>query len=204
MAPEIIFRYSAIYDRMIYFFTSSHTTTKPDYFKDRKKACLKAIEKLEKQLSPIFSTFLNKIERVLGIDWNTKEITIYVLPDWHKPIKSKGFSDPLTIVLNRLEDKKPIPFEVIKYIIIHELSHVIQRPLNKTKYYEDLMKKGIKNILVRNHLLTFSIIKKVIGDNEYYKFTKMHHKNEPYKKALDLVEEIGEDRIIAEAKTYLK
>ena len=142
LTPEVVFVYSSIYDRMLCIFAGKSLENID--FKNRKEYSLGKIKKLKKDLKPILPKILKKISLEFGISWSRKEIRIYVLPNWHSEIKSLGFSDPLTIVLKELSKNKAVTLrkEIVDYIIIHELCHVIQNPLQKTSYFEDVKKEA--------------------------------------------------------------
>ena len=204
--PKITFRYSWIYDRNLYRLAFDKENDDIRYFERRKKESLEAIAKLESRLGPVLSEYLIRFSNVLGVDWEDHDITVYVLPDLHKPMKVLGFSDPMTVVLRGWDDHQSVQLslDTIFYTTIHELSHIIQRPLHKTNYAINLMKvANNESITVRNHILTFALLKKVLGERDFYKLTQRHHSDRAYKKSLDLVERLGEDNIIEEAREYL-
>ena len=204
--PKIVFRCSQVYDRILYQIAFNKVQKAEHYFENRKVECMQAIAELEKNLQPQLPKILQSISEELSLPWGDEQIVIYILPSWHKSMNCLGFSDPLTIILNYLDDGQmvKINYEKTKYTIIHELCHVIQRPLGRTKYYSELReRRGLKHFLVANHLLTFSLLKKVLGDEEYYKLIKIHDANPRYKKAIALVEKIGAANIILEARKYM-
>ena len=203
---KLCFRYSGVYDRILYTFSFGMPCSDPNYFKDRRNESIKGIKSLEKGVLRKVLFFLSKISKTLSVDWEDKDLTIYVLPHWHKPIGMSAFSDPLTVVLMRWDGGKllRIPNWRMVEILVHELCHVIQQSLSRTNYYKDLEKKGLKNMLVRNHLLTYAIFAKIVNSEMLMHEKIVTEKNPPYKEALELVEKWGADNIIQEARKYVK
>ncbi len=195
--------YSPIYDKTLFRLTDKKIPF-DNYFQIRKNICNKFITQNSQELKELSKNTLKKLEEVLGISLK-EDLNIYFLSSFHTLLGLTGISNPITLALNRNMKGKTIPLnkKIIKNNLIHELAHVIQKPLGKTEYYEDLEEKhGINDLIVKYHVLTFSLIKQVVGDEEYYSSTK-NISNPKYKEALNLVEKIGSEKIIEEAKEYL-
>jgi len=206
--PPFSLEYSGVYDRNLYLFAFGRMPEDKEYFKKRHRKYGEKIKQLNEYLQPILPGMLQKISDALGVPWEFNPVIIYVIPHVHKPLRFLGFSHPLTIVLEKWTENgtTPLSFDFITEVIIHELCHVIQRPLLRTGYYRYLLeKRGLKNLYTRNHFLTYAIQKKALGKEAYDEALKMYTRKIPaYQKAIDLVEEVGEDEIIAEARRFLE
>gem|GEM_PF-6835970 len=87
-------------------------------------------------------------------------------------------------------------------LLAHEICHIFQEPLSKTTYFENLIAQGFTNAYMRNHVLTFAILKEVLDPEQYLKSIEKITKG-PYKEAVDFVETKGAKNIIVEAKSHL-
>jgi len=207
MIPDIIFRYAQGYDRLIYDLIFKKRPKDKSYFERRKTETTNSIKNLESELKDPLSKIVKKISQEFGVKWKTNCIIIYVLPDYHKKGKGNfGYSDPLTIPLNYWDKKSkriPLKFSLINDILVHELCHIIQKPLDKTRYYDDLKDRGIKSTTVRYHLLTFAIQKKSVSKKDWEIMKKAFSKVRYYNESINLMEKYNEKNIINDAQKYL-
>ncbi len=200
---KLTIRYSSVYDQKIYLFVNGEQKAEREYFAQRKKRVNQIIPSIVMELEQKYPAIVELISQQLGLPWHTEEIVVYIIPNWHKKMKLMAFSDPITVILDKWEGyiATPHSLEIVLYNILHELCHHIQRPLSKTRYYEKLKNEyKMGNKITLNHILTFALLKKVLKLEEYYTFTKIHHKNEKYMAALEIVERTGEEEIIAKSK----
>lgn len=180
--PCLNFYYSPIYDRQIH-------ECKGKRWKDVSKKAARYISNLKKDWNKIERKAFNAISSVSGLDWKKSCIDCYIVQI------GKPFSMPLTISM------KATPKEHIE-TLIHELIHnILVQNLNKVRI-KSYRKYGKLNERTRIHVLVHAILKKVLlelyGEKQTKKFIKKYDKWPDYKKAWEIVEQEGSEKIIRE------
>ncbi|HLD04398.1 MAG TPA: hypothetical protein VJG90_01640 [Candidatus Nanoarchaeia archaeon] len=204
--PKITVRYSGVYDRMLYLFVEGHPPADHDYFIRRKVEALEGVQRLKKEVLPKLNPYLEHMQQILGVSWESREVVCYALPYPHKPGPVGAFSDPLTIFLKRWEGERLFSFPSDRLLehLIHEFCHIIQDPLLKTAYRKELGEHlRERNLQVLTHILAYAIFRKVVDQEQWHREVSIRAQNPLYKRALDLVQALGADKIIEEAKSYL-
>lgn len=205
--PKVTLKYSGVYDRMLYLFIEGHPPADHDYFVRRKVEAIEGLQRLKKEVLPRLKSYLEAIQGVLGIPWESREVIGYVLPYTHRSVGVIGtFSDPLTVCLKHWEGERLFVFSSDRLLehLIHEFCHIIQAPLLKTAYYKDLgVRLRERHPQVLSHVLTYSIFKKVVNEEQWRREVSLKVQSPPHKQALDWVQREGANKLIEEAKPYL-
>ncbi len=117
-----------------------------------------------------------------------------------------GISDPLTLFLKRWEGERLFSFSTDRLLenLIHEFCHILQMPLSKTKYKQDLsLRLKERNVTVLNHVLVYALLKKVANEEQWRREVSLKTQSPPHKLALDWLAREGASKLIEEAKLYL-
>ena len=202
MEPILAFSYSAVYDRILYFFAHDQEPGR-EYEEQRERESMEAAQRLRPLVQEALPAFCKQISELLGIPWWMNRVTALIIPSWPKPTPITAISSPLTIILHRWKkgELTPVPDEDIIYTLKHEYCHIIQGRVGRE--YQDHLKneRNIAAYSTRTHILTFALLKKLLPEKEYYA-RHDHYKNDIYRRAFEFVEEYGADEVIAEARTF--
>lgn len=206
MIPKIEFRYSSIYDE----FNKKYLET---YYKAYKKPKTKILlkkypsqKKLEnyiKKIKPLWKNkekkILTEIAKITGLKWREKKIRVYLVG------KCIPFSDPLTMPPYKDKD------EFID-TLTHELIHQIQMQADdklwkkwwayiKQNYGKEL-RKTKSHILL--HAVHWEIYLRLFNKRHLEENIKKSSRNEPYRKAWEIVQKEGHENIIKKFKELTK
>ncbi len=202
---KINFKWSWIYESTIH-----NPTVKEEFnyevYEKFMNSFLNEIKSMwEKQESEI----LDYIEKTTGLKWKDKEIPVYAI----KISSLMPISDPLTIPIQFESEEGMITLSKERFIdmVVHELLHnfFIQNDKELGNYFNFILEKyKDEEFDTSIHLLLHAIHKKIflkcfnekrlneeIGMNSYYP---------AYKRSWEIVNEVGEDKIIKEFKDYIK
>ena len=204
--PKVTFRYSGVYDHALYLLTEKHAALDHDYFVRRKVEALEGVQRLKKEVLPRLRPYLENMQGLLGVSWESREIIGYILPYSHRPGVVESFSDPLTLFLKHWEGERLFFFssEQLLEHLVFEFCRIVQGPLLKTSYYNELgarLKERSSQVL--SHILTYAIFKKVVSEEQWRRVVSFKIQSSPHKLALELAQSFGADRILEEAKPYL-
>ena len=207
MLPKINFKYSMIYDCMLYHFsTGGYKQMEDPFFIKRQKFCTAKIKVLEKWWSKKGKAILKEIEESTGIKWTQKEINIYFLAEPHKKTWVGGFSDPITLFLKKRKGKFLIVQDntYLETTIIHELVHH-NFPLLKLKGYINRLQSKFKcDRLAATHILVHAVLNKIyldlFSEKELLHDKKICKKHLSYKLAWEIVEKEGFENILKDFK----
>jgi len=157
---------------------------------------------------------LNIIRKTTGIQWARKEIDIYFLKDSHSKSWVGGFSDPITIFIEKQgsTNKKKIikNLSALKTVVIHELIHqnIYGIPLGDSENYIHKLKNRFKcDRICAIHIIVHAVLKEVFLKLKMEKELKADIKrcknHKSYSCAWDIVEKIGYKKVVKEFKENL-
>ncbi len=192
--PEIKYYTSPVYEGKWWDFR----LTKPPRIEPREFNQL--VEQIRARKN-LFTQHLREMTRILGISWERKEIEVTMLP-----LAIGSFSRPLTLSLSK-RNGKPFDIEDAADILTHELIH---NALLEHSLYRDATEKLAKDypqepFLMQVHILVHSVHAIIYetsrGTNRKERDIQRCQKNPPYKKAWEIVEKEGSQKIL---KKYLR
>jgi len=202
---KVNFIWSFIYEYEIH---SKHVEENFDYKKYEKfiNLYLKKIEPLWRKKE---KEILKYCEEITGLKWKKKEIPVYVI----KISSIMPISDPLTIPIQFQSGKEIFTLSKERFMdmLIHEIIHnlFIQNEKEIGNYFEFILNK-YKNEEFNTsiHLLLHAIHKKILlkffGKERLNEEIKMNSFYPAYKRSWEIIENLGEDKIIDEFKDYLR
>jgi len=148
-------------------------------------------------------------EEITGLKWKKKEIPAYFI----KISSLAPISDPLTIPIQLEMKDEIISLSQDRFIdmLIHELIHnlFIQNEKEMGDYFDFILKKYENEEFDTSiHLLLHAIHKKIFlkyfGKERLENEIEMNSYYPAYKRSWEIVNEVGEDKIIKEFKDYIK
>jgi endonuclease III len=185
--PKIIFRYSWVYDQnwkeWIKLYPRMAAMSYPE--EEETKKAIKKIQKLWRKKEKVI---LSEIAKIVGQEWQEKEITCYVVG------KARGFSDPLTIGIKKNDPEFSVD------TLIHELIHQIFLQNEDKKSVENMLKKLEKDYPTESRATRIHIVVHAVHKKIYLKFFSQKRldldkwrceKNPEYKKAWEIVDRDG-------------
>ncbi len=206
MKPKLEFIYSSIYQEVIH--SPYLESEKYDYekYEDFVKDYISKIKDIWKNIE---KEVFNYVEEISNLNWKEDSIKLYVI----KRSFFLAFSDPLTIPIELDIGEKVITLTHERFIdmLIHELIHnlFIQNKEKIGKYFTTFLPKKYEkeSLVTQAHILLHALHKKIflklfdkkrldleIEMNAYYP---------DYKRSWEIINEIGEDKIIQEFKDYI-
>jgi hypothetical protein len=202
---KVNFVWSFIYEQTIH-----NSTVNENYdYKEYKKFIDSFLEKIGPKWRKEEQKIFSYCEEITGLKWKKKEIPVYVI----KISSIMPISDPLTIPIQFQAGKEIFTLSKERFIdmLIHELIHnlFIQNEKEMGNYFEFILKK-YKNEEFNTsiHLLLHAIHKKIFlkffGKERLNEEIKMNSFYPAYKRSWEIIENLGEDKIIDEFKGYLR
>jgi hypothetical protein len=200
--PKIFFKYSGIFDQVLYHFSTGENTDADDpRFKERSEFVKRKIEEIEKWWNLKGDLILSKISKTTKIGWKQKGIKIYLLAEPHRDVGIGGFSDPITI-FTRKRGGKEKELISIRNTIVHELVH--QNICLKEDYNEYVLhieKKYKCDRACAAHIAVYAVLKRVLSKKEL--IFELKRKHPPaYEKALKITKREGSKKILKELNQF--
>ena len=196
MIPEVIFRYSNIYN---IFLKTLKREKKREYPSKRK--ILNYIEKAERIWRKDERKILKEISRITKLEWREKYIHCYIVSEG-----DFSLSDPMTLLMY-----KKLNFLVD--VLVHELIHrifVTKKSFKKSekawKYIHNKYKKETwkTRIHILVHAVHNHIYLKFYSEERLKRDIKWASKHRDYKRAWDIVQKEGYHNIINEFRKRIK
>ncbi|MEK6964185.1 MAG: hypothetical protein AABX70_07180 [Nanoarchaeota archaeon] len=203
--PKVTLRYSGVYDHALYLLTEKHSALDHDYFMRRKVEALEGVQRLQREVLPRLKSYLENLQSLLGVSWESREVIGYILPYSHRPGAVESFSDPLTLFLKHWEGERLFSFSAERLLehLVYEFCRIVQGPLLKTAYYKELaLRLRERSPQVISHVLTYAMFRKVANEEEWRREVSLKTQT-AHKLALDWVQREGAGKLIEEAKSYL-
>jgi hypothetical protein len=197
---KLEFRWSFIYEEQ-------HHPGEFDFQKIEKET-KDFINSLEKDWKPIEKEVLNYIEEITKLKFKSDKINCYVI---HTSTKLP-ISDPLTIAISFKTGEETFTLEKKRFLdmMIHELIHniLIENEEETDNYFKELF-SGMydENWNVSIHVLVHAIHKKIF--DKFFDKERIEEELETssyfpdYKKAWEIVEKEGEDKIIEKFRSSI-
>jgi len=202
---KIDFKWSWIYESVV------HNPTVKEEFDYEKYE--KFVSSFSRKIKHIWKEKEKEIfsycEEITGLKWKKKEIPAYFI----KISSLAPISDPLTIPIQLEMKDEIISLSQDRFIdmLIHELIHnlFIQNEKEMGDYFDFILKKYENEEFDTSiHLLLHAIHKKIFlkyfGKERLENEIEMNSYYPAYKRSWEIVNEVGEDKIIKEFKDYIK
>ncbi len=192
--PDIIFRYSFIYD---WIWKINLEKEMKDFHYPEEKEVREYIQDIEKKWQKKEQDILQEIVKITEHQWKQDRIICYVVG---RVFPFVAFSDPLTMSL--FSDKEKF-IDVLVHEIIHRFlffNKEINRNFIEKKY---LKESRITKIHILVHAIHKHIYLSFFDQERLDQDIKNARKKEDYKRAWDIVEKEGYKKIINKAKQSL-
>lgn len=206
MIPKIKFIWSYLYQLEIH---SQKVDTEEYNYEEYEKYVLDFIKELEKEWEKFGKSILEYMKNLTGLKWNREAIECYVIKiSTYTPISS-----PLTIPIQLQAGKEIYTLSIDRYIdmLIHELIHnLFIDNKNTDDYFMYLINEKYKNeefntaIHVPIHTIHKKIFLKFFDKKRLESEINMSSYYPAYKRSWEIVNQIGEDKIIEEMKKKLE
>lgn len=191
MIPKVEFRYSEVYDRMY-----RESTDMQSYLKKKKRKypsrekILNYANKVEKLWKKYEKQIFTEISKTMKLSWKEKKILCYIIGC------GRPFSDPLTI---RVYEKKGTFIDTLTHELIHQIQ--IQNSKKYLKWHRYVLKHYPKEErITKTHILLsavhWKVLEKLFGKKRVREEIKKHCKDTGYRRAWEIVEKEGADKII--------
>lgn len=181
MRPKIIFHHAKLLEP---FFEAYTLEKQSDYVQPPLDDFLKSLEENKKEWGKVEKVFIKTIKKTFKLSFHRKVLDIYVVRG-----ARMSMSKPIIIKFNY----NP---KLFQYSLIHELTHVL--------LVNNKIKPGFSDekLNTRNHIHLFAFVEKiyreVFKDEEMLKEIKILSTSEEYKRAWEIVEKEGYNKLIKE------
>lgn len=184
----IFFRYSSIYDKQLAILSN----VKDIDFTTREQQVHRFLESFVGNHIELVEKLFQEMNQLLGL--SVEPVVIYILPDLYGTISA--FSDPCTIPLSRKVETGVKEFNTteILCLILHELAHRV------TAYKEKYLLSLNYPPLVRNHILVYALLQKVLPAEMFALEEQKATKDINYLGAMRIIHQKSAERIIDHAK----
>jgi hypothetical protein len=197
--PEIIFKYSSVYDRRYKREWQNQNKKGKDY--PSQKSILNYIKKIEKLWKKEEKKVLKEISKVSHLKWSQKSFECFVVG------RCRPFAYPLTLPI--YEGKSDYFIDVLTHELIHQLfiPETNKKKLKKAWSYFNRKYKA-ESRETRIHILVYAIhshiYMKFYGIKRLKKNIERIGFRKDYKRAWDIVQKEGADNIIQEFTEKIK
>jgi len=200
--PKVIFKYSWIYDQNWKALGERLSMNSENLSKEEIMDYMEKVEELWKENE---KDVLEELSKVTSLSWKSESITCYVV---ERCFLHSAFSDPLTISI--LTHKKEDEFiDVLNHELIHRLFTEPGRRRELENYHklkeEKYPKESLKTrIHITVHAVHKHIYLKFFNEDRLKRDIEKVRKMEDYKRAWDIVEKEGHEKIISEMRNSCK
>lgn len=200
--PEIIFKYSWIYDQNWKAVGERLSMEIEHLSQEDIRGYMKKVEKSWKENE---RDILEELSKITSLSWKSESITCYVVKRCFMP---SAFSDPLTISV--LTHKKEDEFvDVLTHELIHRLLTEPGRmkeledhkKLKEEKYPEESFKTKIH---ITVHAIHKHVYLKFFNKDRLKRDMEKMRRIEDYRRAWDIVEREGHEKIIEDLRESIK
>ncbi len=200
MLPEIIFKYSWIYDN------GYRESKRIQAFLDKKGKKYPSPQKIEnyiKRVEPIWKNeekkILTELSRISGLEWKVKEISCYVIG------VGRPFSDPLTLHIEKNYDDF---IDILTHELIHQLFTQERNMQRSEKAWDYFFKKykiesRTTKIHIPLHAIHAELIKRFYGEKRIGKRLQIPPHRD-YKRSWEIVQKEGYKNILYEFRKRIR